>query len=83
MNELAVSAIGAISLIAVALIETSRRTNNRHWESNRDDHAFVVDKIESLGKSLGRSVDRIEKTAERTEAKLDTHINDHLTGKLD
>lgn len=82
MNEVIVSIIGAISLIAVALIETSRRTSKKHWEDNKNDHAFVVDKIEQLGKSLGTSIDRVEDTALRTEAKLDQHINDHVTGKL-
>jgi isochorismate synthase EntC len=82
MNEVIVSIIGAIGLIAVALIETSRRTSKKHWEDNKNDHAFVVDKIEQLGKSLGTSIDRVEDTALRTEAKLDQHINDHVTGKL-
>jgi isochorismate synthase EntC len=82
MSEVVVSVIGAISLIAVALIETSRRTSKKHWESNKDDHNFVVDKIEQLGKSLGASIDRVEDTAIRTEEKLDQHINDHLTGRL-
>ena len=82
MNEVIVSVIGAISLIAVALIETSRRASNKRWEDNKADHNFVVDKIEQLGKSLGASIDRVEDTAIRTEAKLDQHINDHLTGRL-
>ena len=82
MSEIIVSVIGAISLIAVALIETSRRTTKKHWEDNKSDHAFVVDKLETLGKTLGLSIDRVEETALRTEAKLDQHINDHLTGRL-
>lgn len=82
MNEIVVSVVGAISVIAVALIETSRRTSKRHWQQNRDDHNMVIDKIDSLGKSLGASIDRVEGTALRTETKLDQHINDHVTGKL-
>lgn len=82
MSEIVVSLIGAISLIAVALIETGRRTSKKRWEENKQDHNFVVDKIENLGKSLGLSIDRVEDTALRTEVKLDQHINDHVTGKL-
>ena len=82
MSEIVVSLIGAISLIGVALIETGRRTSKKRWEENKQDHNFVVDKIENLGKSLGLSIDRVEDTALRTEVKLDQHINDHVTGKL-
>lgn len=82
MSEIVVSLIGAISLIAVALIETGRRTSKKRWEENKQDHNFVVDKIENLGKSLGLSIDRVENTALRTEVKLDQHINDHVTGRL-
>ena len=82
MSEIVVSVIGAISLIAVALIETGRRTSKKRWEENKQDHNFVVDKIENLGKSLGLSIDRVEDTALRTEVKLDQHINDHVTGRL-
>lgn len=82
MSEIVVSLIGAISLIAVALIETGRRTSKKRWEENKQDHNFVVDKIENLGKSLGLSIDRVEDTALRTEVKLDQHINDHVTGRL-
>lgn len=83
MTEITVAAISAISLIAVALIETARRVSNKRWEDNKADHNFVVDKIDELGKSLGRSIDRVEATSVRTESKLDQHINDHVTGKLD
>lgn len=83
MTEIVVAAIGAISLITVALIETARRTSNKRWEDNKADHNFVVAKIDDLGKSLGRSIDRVEATSVRTEEKLDQHINDHVTGKLD
>jgi ethanolamine utilization protein EutA (predicted chaperonin) len=82
MNDIVVALIGAVSVVAVALIETSRRISNKRWEQNRDDHNLVVGKIDDLGKSLGRSIDRVEDTALRTEQKLDQHINDHVTGKL-
>lgn len=82
MIEIAVAAIGALSVVAVALIERGRRVNIKRWEDNKADHNFVVDKIEQLGKSLGASIDRVEDTAIRTETKLDQHINDHVTGRL-
>lgn len=82
MNDIAVALIGAISLIAVALIEAGRRASNKRWEDNKADHNFVVDKIDQLGKSLGASIDRVEDTAIRTEHKIEQHINDHVTGRL-
>lgn len=82
MIEIVVAAIGALSIVAVAMIESGRRTNIKRWEDNKADHNFVVDKIEQLGKSLGASIDRVEDTAVRTEVKLDQHINDHVTGRL-
>ena len=83
MTEIIVAGIGALGLVAVALIERGRRVSNRRWEQNRDDHNHVMEKLDDLGKSLGRSIDRVEDTSLRTEAKLDQHINDHVTGRLD
>lgn len=82
MPDIWVALIGAISVIAVALIESGRRANNARWEENKADHNFVVDKIENLGKSLGISIDRVEKGVERTEAKVDEHIRDHAKGHV-
>jgi hypothetical protein len=82
VNEIVIALIGSGGLVGVALIEAGRRTSKKRWESNKDDHNFVVDKIEQLGKSLGASIDRVEDTAIRTEEKLDLHINDHVTGRL-
>ena len=82
MNDVFVALIGSVGLVAVALIETGRRVNNKRWEDNKADHNSVVAKIEDLGSSLGRSIDRVEATSLRTESKLDQHINDHVTGKL-
>jgi hypothetical protein len=81
-TEIIVSLIGTFGLIAVAYLENERRGSKKRWDENKQDHNFVVDKIEQLGKSLGRSIDRVEETGIRTEAKLDQHINDHATGKL-
>ena len=82
MIEIVVALIGTVGLISVAYLEAERRGSKRRWAENKDDHNFVVDKIEQLGKSLGRSIDRVEETGIRTESKLDQHINDHATGKL-
>lgn len=82
MPDIWVALIGAVSLIAVALIESGRRTSKARWEENKNDHNFVVDKIENLGKSLGISIDRVEKGVERTEAKVDQHIRDHAKGDV-
>jgi hypothetical protein len=81
-TEIIVALIGAMSAACVALIERERRQNKSRWEDNKQDHNFVVSKIEDLGKSLGRSIDRVESTALRTETKLDQHINDHATGNF-
>ena len=82
MPDIWVALIGAVSLIVVALIESGRRTSKARWEENKADHNFVVDKIDSLGKSLGISIDRVEKGVERTEAKVDQHIRDHAKGDV-
>jgi hypothetical protein len=83
MSEIIVAGVGALGLVIVALIENGRRVDKRRWEQNYNDHNFVVEKIETLGRNLGRSIDRVEDTALRTEEKLDQHINDHVTGRLD
>jgi hypothetical protein len=71
-----------IGLIAVALIEKDRRSSKTMWEENKLDHNYVVEKIDTLGKSLGRSIDKTNKSLERVEDKLDTHIRDHAIGDL-
>ena len=81
MNEVVVALVGGLSLVIVAMIETNRKVGKARWAENKEDHNFVVEKIESLGKTLGLSIDRVENTAIRTEVKLDQHINDHITGK--
>jgi len=82
MTEIIVAMVGVIGLIAVALIEKDRRSSKIMWEENKTDHNYVVEKIETLGKSLGRSIDRTNKSVERIEDKLDTHIRDHVVGDV-
>lgn len=82
MQEIIISAIGALGLVIVALIEKDRRASKNRWEENKADHNYVVEKIETLGKSLGRSIDKTNNSLERVEDKLDTHIRDHAVGDL-
>ena len=82
MTEIIVALVGVIGLIAVTLIEKDRRSSKLMWEENKVDHNYVVDKIETLGKSLGRSIDKTNNSLDRVEGKLDTHIRDHAVGEL-
>ena len=82
MTEIIVAVVGIIGLITVALIERDRRSSKTMWEENKLDHNYVVEKIETLGKSLGRSIDKTNKSLDRVEDKLDTHIRDHAVGDL-
>lgn len=82
MEAILIAVIGTVGAVAVAFLESGRRTSKSRWEENKNDHNFVVDKIDSLGKTLGISIDRVEKGVERTEAKIDEHIRDHAKGDL-
>ena len=82
MEAVLVAVIGAVGAVVVAIVESGRRKNNARWEENKADHNFVVNKIDSLGKSLGISIDRVEKGVERTEQKVDQHIRDHAKGDV-
>lgn len=82
MIEIIVAVVGVIGIVTVALIEKDRRSSKTMWEENKADHNYVVEKIETLGKSLGRSIDKTNNSLERVENKLDTHIRDHAVGDL-
>lgn len=82
MEAVYVALITTFGAVLVALVESGRRKNNSRWDENKQDHNFVVDKIDSLGKSLGISIDRVEKGVERTEQKIDEHIRDHAKGDM-
>lgn len=82
MQQVYVALIGTVGLIIVALIEKDRRASKSRWEENKADHNYVVEKIETIGKSLGRSIDRNASSLERVESKLDGHIRDHAVGDL-
>jgi hypothetical protein len=83
MTQIYVTLISTLGLVIVAYIEHGRRATKRHWEENKNDHNFVVDKIETVAKGLGISIDRVEKGVERTEEKLDNHIRDHARGEFE
>jgi len=82
MNEIVVALISMVGMVIVGFLEHGRRSSKTRWEENKADHNFVVDKIETMGKSLGISIDRVEKGVERTEAKIDEHIRDHAKGDV-
>jgi hypothetical protein len=82
MNEIIIALISMIGMVIVGFMEHGRRSDKTRWEENKADHNFVVDKIDTMGKTLGISIDRVEKGVERTEAKIDEHIRDHAKGDL-
>jgi hypothetical protein len=82
MEAILIAVIGTVGAIAVAFLESGRRTSKSRWEENKEDHNFVVQKLDIIGKNLGRSIDRVEKTVVRNETKLDQHIRDHAKGDV-
>lgn len=85
--------IGAISLIAVALIQKDRSEGKKRRQADKEEHSFLVDKVETLGTTLGISIDRVESnltnhinrvenTVLSVDEKLNTHIRDHALGTL-
>lgn len=57
MNEIAVAVIGMTSALLVALIETTRRQNNRDHASNADKLDSVIEKIDKVDDRLGGHID--------------------------
>jgi hypothetical protein len=82
MEAILVAIIGTVGAVTVAFLESGRRTSKARWEENKNDHNFVVDKIDTMGKTLGISIDRVEQTVVRNETKLDQHIRDHAKGDV-
>jgi len=73
MEQVVVGLLGMVGVLLVAMVEWSRRANQR-------DHALVLKMIQQMGDGLGHSIDRVEKSARHTEEELDTHIADHARG---
>lgn len=87
------AAIGATGLIAVALIQKDRSEGKKRREADRQEHDFLIDKVDSLGTTLGISIDRVEtnltdhinrveNTVLSVDDKLNEHIRDHALGSL-
>jgi hypothetical protein len=57
MNEIAVAIIGMTGALLVALIETTRRQNNRDHASNADKLDSVITKIDQVDSRLGTHID--------------------------
>ena len=98
-----VAIVPVLGLIAVAYLQFVHKAGKKRgeeaqeanalfmaqWETNKQDHDFVVSLIDNMGKSLGRSIDRVESTVSKNHdvmteinKKLDTHIRDHANGDL-
>ena len=95
-QNLFVAVLPVLGLVAVAYLQFVYKAGKRRgkdaveanemfmnqWVKNKEDHNFVVEQINTLGKNLGRSIDKTNKSVERIEGKLDTHIRDHVVGDL-
>jgi hypothetical protein len=57
MNDIAIAVIGMASALIVALIETSRRQNNRDHATNADKLDSVIEKIDKVDARLGGHID--------------------------
>ena len=71
MNEIVVAVIGMTGALLVALVETSRRQNNR-------DHASNAIKLDELV----RGHNRIENKVDDLSDKHLSHIIDHAKGEV-
>jgi hypothetical protein len=99
-----VAVVPVLGLIAVAYLQFVHKAGKKRgeeaqeanalfmaqWEINKQDHDFVVNLIDNMGKSLGHSIDRVEGTVNQNhkvmqdiDRKLDTHIRDHAIGNFD
>ena len=57
MNEIAVAVIGMVGALLVALIETTRRQNNRDHAINTDKLDQVIGKIDNVDSRLGSHIE--------------------------
>ena len=57
MNEIAVAVIGMASALIVAMIETTRRQNNRDHATNAGKLDQVIDKIDNVDSRLGSHIE--------------------------
>jgi cellobiose-specific phosphotransferase system component IIB len=57
MNEIVVAVIGMASALIVAMIETTRRQNNRDHAINAGKLDQVIDKIDNVDSRLGSHIE--------------------------
>ena len=57
MSEIAVAVIGMASALIVAMIETTRRQNNRDHATNAGKLDQVIDKIDNVDSRLGSHIE--------------------------
>jgi hypothetical protein len=57
MNEIVVAVIGMASALIVAMIETTRRQNNRDHATNAGKLDQVIDKIDNVDSRLGSHIE--------------------------
>ena len=57
MNEIAVAVIGMATALIVALVETTRRQNNRDHATNSNKLDSVITKIDQVDSRLGTHID--------------------------
>jgi hypothetical protein len=57
MNEIVVAVIGMTGALLVAMVETTRRQNNRDHASNSDKLDSVITKIDNVDNRLGNHID--------------------------
>ena len=57
MNEIVVAVIGMTGALLVAMVETTRRQNNRDHASNADKLDSVIEKIDKVDSRLGGHID--------------------------
>ena len=90
-QNLFVAVVPVLGLIAVAYLQFVHKAGKKRgeeaqeanaifmaqWETNKQDHDFVVSLIDNMGKSLGHSIDRVETNMQshfdRIENKIETH----------
>jgi hypothetical protein len=57
MNEIVVAVIGMTGALLVAMIETTRRQNNRDHATNSEKLDSVINKIDKVDSRLGTHID--------------------------
>jgi len=75
--EILIASIGALSLIAVAVIERRTRNSDEKWELNAKEHEALVNRMEDIGSNLGRSLDRVENNLAHHIIRLENKVEQH------